>query len=49
MRGRAQAHGFTLLEVLIAIAITGMILYIIHQVFFRTALSSEEVISGNVV
>ncbi len=49
MKTRSHAQGFTLLEVLIAVVILAMILYIIQEVFFRTATSSEEVSSGNVV
>ena len=49
MRKKFHTGGFTLLEVLIAIAILGMIFYIINEVFFKTAASSEEVVNGNVI
>lgn len=49
MRNKSRTSGFTLLEILIVIAILGIIFYIINEVFLRTAVSSEEIISGNIV
>lgn len=49
MRSESRIRGFTLLEILIVVAILGIIFYIINEVFFRTAISSEEIIGGNIV